>query len=117
MLVGSQPLPRVDVLHFICSCCSRHSFLTPQRPLTTHLAVQCLTFPVWPLQLLNSLVSAFLFLRFDHSWRINNATLLPSGPRDGTTPAILTLRGLQLEIGILSHSHMTVPHRNVSPGH
>ena len=39
-----------------------------------------------------------------------------SGPRGGTTPGILTLHGLQLVIGILSHSHMTVPHREVSPG-
>ena len=40
-----------------------------------------------------------------------------SGPRGGTTGGIRTLHGLQLEIGILSHSHMTVPHRSVSPGH
>ena len=39
------------------------------------------------------------------------------GPRGGTTPPIRTLQGLQLEIGILSHSHMTVQHRKVSPGH
>ena len=51
------------------------------------------------MQLLTSLVSAFLFLLFDHSWRISNATLMLSGPRGGTTPGILTLHGLQLVIG------------------
>ena len=59
VLVGLQPLTRVDVLLFLCSCFYCHSFLMPQRPLTTHLAVQCLAFPARHLQLLTSLVSAF----------------------------------------------------------
>ena len=82
------------MLHVICSCFYCHRFLTSQRPLTTHLAVQ-LSFPAWSLQLLTSLVSAFLFLRFDHSRRINNTTLMLSGPRGGTALGFLALLGSQ----------------------
>ena len=40
-----------------------------------------------------------------------------SGPRGGTALGFLALLGLQLVIGILSHTHITVPYRKVSPGH